>query len=110
PYYYGGYDSYPYYGYSSAYVYPTPSYTENVIVTPPAVVANAPPAAIAPAASTTATIHVTVPTPDTQVVVNGALTKQTGIERTYATADLQPGQAYRYTFTATCVSGVGTVT
>jgi uncharacterized protein (TIGR03000 family) len=47
----------------------------------------------------TALIRVEVPTPDTELWVNGRRTKQTGLRRVFISPPLEPG-TYRYVFRA----------
>jgi uncharacterized protein (TIGR03000 family) len=102
PYLYGGY------GYGSgggggaaAPYYPPPPYYPPADPTPPA---NPGVPQAAPIGNV-ANIRLTLPTADTKVLVDGNLTKSSGVTRLLETPELKPGATYTYVLTATWEDG-----
>lgn len=56
-----------------------------------------------------ANIRLTMPTPDTELFVDGTVTKSTGVNRLLETPELKPGATYTYSLTATWKDGARTI-
>jgi uncharacterized protein (TIGR03000 family) len=110
PYYYTA----PYYS-SYNYTPPVVNYSPNYYVTPPATTTLVTPSALPSAddvsqagyaepiqAPTDARSHVEVvlPSADAEVLFNGNLTRQKGVDREFVSPPLTPGQTYHYTVEA----------
>jgi len=114
---YGGYGRYPYYSsyypYYSSYYYPN-YYPSTTVYTYPTTNYYTSPVTTTTSsyfpAQDTATVRVILPDPRAQVWFNGALTQQTGTERTYYTPPLTMGTTYTYTVRATWMEGNREVT